>query len=297
MPPPPLSGNVASMLSALLVPTSGQLIVLALATLLLGFGTACSLLRLRHEQPWHGRAATALWWAGIAGGLAALVWHAAARRDWIPLGDNFDALIWLGLLLAGCVLYIQRRSPLGGIDWFAMPVVVLLLIGAMVMGSRHPLIYSEHQFTDLIWSIVHRTTTFGGTLAFLIAGAAGAIYLITNVRLRRKLLPAASPGLGSLERQESLVNAAVTIGFALMSVGLVTGVIWVWSRHAEPASRWWSHAKITLGACAWLIFALALHTPLTIRLRGRRAAILSITGAVVILAAVLAAVLGSGGIP
>ena len=71
------------------------------------------------------------------------------------------------------MLYVQRRSPLGGLDWFIMPVVVLLLIGAMVMGWRHPLVYTDHVETDIIWSAVHRTTTFGGSLAFFIAGAAG----------------------------------------------------------------------------------------------------------------------------
>ena len=171
----------------------------------------------------------------------------------------------------------------------------MLLVSAMVMGLRHPLVYNEHGVTDSVWSIVHRATTFGGSLAFFVGGAAGALYLINNWRLRRKLLPAAGPKLGSLERQESLVNAAVTIGFGLMSVGLVTGLIWIVARHAEPASKGWSHAKITLAAGAWVVYALALHTPLTIRLRGRRAAILSIVGALLAIGAVLAAALGSGG--
>jgi ABC-type uncharacterized transport system permease subunit len=277
------------MLSTVLSPTSGQMVLLVLAALLFALGTGFSLLRLRGEERWQRRAAILSWCAGIVLGLGVLLWHAAERGDWIPLGDNFDALVWLGLLLAGLMLYVQRRSPLGGLDWFIMPVVVLLLVGAMVMGGRH-----EHFYTDNAWSAVHRVMTFGGSLAFFIAGAAGALYLINNWRLRRKLLPAAGIRLGSLERQESLVNAAVTIGFGLMSVGLVTGLIWLVYLHKMPANRLWSHTKFVLGACVWLIYALALHTPLTVRLRGRRAAILSIVGAVLTLGALLAAALGSG---
>ena len=92
-----------------------------------------------------------------------------------------------------------------------------------------------------------------------------------------------------------MINAAVTIGFGLMSIGLVTGSIWLVYRHATPANLSWSRTKIILAGSLWLVYALALHTPLTIRLRGRRAAILSIIGAVLTLGAILAAVLGSGG--
>src|SRR5688500_3905606 len=57
---------------------------------------------------------------GVAAALGVLVWHSVDRRSWWPLEDNFDALTWLGILLALFVLYTQRAHPLRGLDWFLM---------------------------------------------------------------------------------------------------------------------------------------------------------------------------------
>src|SRR5438270_504988 len=72
------------------------------------------------------------------------------------------------------------------------------------------------------WLWVHWVTAYGGAVAFAVAGAVGAMYLIANRRLRTKNL---APGttLGSLERLEHLTLMAVTLGFALLTIGLVTG--------------------------------------------------------------------------
>src|SRR4051794_40442965 len=94
-------------------PTAGQLIVLFASAACFTAGVALSLMRLRAAQP--RRAETYRIWAkgsvylGVCGAVAVLIWHSARRGSWVPLEDNFDALVWLGMLLAGFVLYIQRR--------------------------------------------------------------------------------------------------------------------------------------------------------------------------------------------
>ena len=123
-----------------------------------------------------------------------------------------------GLLLALFVLYTQRIHPLRGLDWFVLPIVILLLAGAAVFGKTQP-----HEYRDTVWHWVHRVTSYGGAVAFAVAGAVGTMYLVTNRRLRTKrALP--GPNLGSLERLEHLTLASVTLGFALLTVGTVTGL-------------------------------------------------------------------------
>src|SRR3954454_7563440 len=104
-------------------PTAGQLIVLFASAACFTAGVALSLMRLlRAATP--RRAETYRIWAkgsvylGVCGAGAVLIWHSARRGSWVPLEDNFDALVCLGMLLAGFVLYIQRRRPVGGLDWF-----------------------------------------------------------------------------------------------------------------------------------------------------------------------------------
>ena len=77
-------------------------------------------------------------YAGLVAGLGVLVWHSASRGNWLPLSDNFDTLVWLGLLLALFVLYTQRTHPLRGLDWFVMPIVVLLLVSAASSAAPSP---------------------------------------------------------------------------------------------------------------------------------------------------------------
>src|SRR5436190_2171531 len=156
-------------------PTIGQLIVLFASIACFAVGGVLSLMRLRAPTP--QRAELCRIWAkgcaylGVCGAVAVLIWHSARRGSWVPLEDNFDALVWLGMLLAGFVLYIQRRRPVGGLDWFLMPIVILLLICAAVFGSAQP-----HQYVISTWSWVHRGSAFAGIVAFAVAGAVGLMY-------------------------------------------------------------------------------------------------------------------------
>src|SRR5438477_2472085 len=163
------------------VPNTAQISLLLICIALFAIGGIISLMRIRHESESLRIAAKACSWSAVTTGLALIIWHAMGRHQWLPLDDNFEALIWLGLILALFVLYVQRRHPIGGLDWFIMPMVILLLIGAAVFGSTKP-----HAYVSTTWSWVHRVFSYGGAIAFVIAGAVGAMYLVANRRLRNK---------------------------------------------------------------------------------------------------------------
>ena len=104
--------------------TAGQLALLFVSIALFAVGAGLSVSRLWWENNGLRIAAKACLYLGTAAGLGTLVWHSARRGGWYPLEDNFDALIWLGLLLAGFVLYTGRARPLRGLDGFVVPIVV-----------------------------------------------------------------------------------------------------------------------------------------------------------------------------
>lgn len=253
-------------------PNAGQLSLLVACIVLFAVAGVLSLMRIRRETEGLRIASKACTWSAVATGIAVIVWHAMGRSQWLPLDDNFEALIWLGLILALFVLYVQRRHPIGGLDWFIMPMVILLLIGAAIFGRTKP-----HEYLPTTWSWIHRLFSYGGALSFLVAGSVGAMYLMANRRLRMKKM-VGGPKLGNLERLEHVTLMAVTLGFALLTVGAVTGFVWFASAH-RPISGW----KVTLTACVWVIYAFVLHSPINPRFRGRRAAILSIVGCVLMI--------------
>src|SRR5688500_4525783 len=116
-------------------PTTGQLVLLTISLLLFAVAGALSVARLRWDGPRLRVAAQVCVACGIAMATGVLVWHSIDRGQWLPLGDNFDSLVWMGLLLALFVVYVQWRKPLGGLEWFVMPLVVVLFIAAAIFGS------------------------------------------------------------------------------------------------------------------------------------------------------------------
>ena len=258
--------------------TAGQIALLMVATVLFAVGWAASLMRLKWEAVAGLRVASkACVYAGLLAGAGVLVWHSAARRSWLPLEDNFDALTWLGLLIAGFVAYVQATKPLRGLDWFLLPVAVLLLVAAAVFGLTKP-----HEYdVQSVWLGVHRITSYGGAVAFAVAGAVGAMYLIVNRRLRSKTITP-GPRMGSLERLEHLTLMSVTLGFSLLTVGAVTGIArWVDAGEHTPLS------KVLLTAAVWLVYAVVLHSPINPSFRGRKAALLSVVGLPLMLLTIL----------
>ena len=264
-------------------PTAGQVALLIVSVALFAAGWGLSLARLWHDREGLRVAAKACMYGGLVGGLGVLVWHSAQRGNWLPLTDNFDTLVWLGLLLALFVLYTQRTRPLRGLDWFVSPIVILLLVSAAVFGRAKP-----HEY-DLrsVWLWTHRVTAYGGAVGFAVAGAVGAMYLMVNHRLRAKTArpaPAgAGPAFGSLERLEHLTLAAVTLGFSLLTIGTVTGVV----RYMEEG-RTTPTTKIILALAVWVVYAVVLHSPINPSFRGRKAAVLSVVGFVLMVGTIVA---------
>jgi ABC-type transport system involved in cytochrome c biogenesis permease subunit len=268
------------------MPTTGQVILLGLAIALFAAGGLVSLLRLRWDRNSLRIAAKACLWSGVTVGIAVLVWHYRTRGSWLPLEDNFDALVWLGLMLALFVLYVQRVHPLGGLDWFVMPIVVLLLGAAALFGVAKPHEYDVRG----PWSWVHWVTAYGGFVAFAVAGAVGLMYLIVNRRLRAKIATT-GPNFGSLERLEHLTRTSVTLGFAMLTIGMVTGMAIILSHpggRTTMGADWWRSPKVLLAAAVWVVYALVLHAPINPSFRGRKTALLSIVGFVLMVGTLVA---------
>lgn len=268
------------------MPTTGQLALLILAIALFAGGAALAFVRLRRpEGVWQLLGKQCLYWGALAA-LAVVIWHSAHRGSWLPVEDNFDALIWLGLLTLGFVLYMQRARTVRGLDAFLVPVVVLLLVAAALFGRTKP-----HQYLPVTWSWVHRVSAYGGFVAFAAAAAAGAMYLITNARLRRRQIASAgSPNFGSLEGLEHFTRVSVTLGFALLTIGLITGLVQIVHHGGSTrlGANWFLQPKVLLAVGVWVVYALVLHAPINPSFRGKRTAMLSIVGLVLMIGTLIA---------
>lgn len=259
------------------IPTLPQLSVLAIAIVALAIGVVLSVLRSRGSEKLRVPMKMLYYWA-LSLAIVVVIWHTTGRGRWTPLESNFDTLVSLGAILGIFLMYVQKRRPVAGLDWFVMPMVMLLLLLGGIFGRT-----KLHAYLPTAWSVLHLIGVFGGAVAFALAGASGAMYLLSNRRLRNKtVFP--GPKFASLERLERVNYIAVTLGFALLTAGSIMGFVWI----LRDQSKTLPAPKVIMTGIIWVIYAAILHTPINPSFRGRKTAVLSIVGLVLMIVTVVA---------
>ncbi len=211
-------------------------------------------------------------------------WFVSGR--WLPLEAHVDGLLLIGVLLAAGLWFLQQRWKVPGVGLFALPMLVVLLAWA-VCASR----WTFHPFAiDSVWMVIHLAGVYAGTLGFVTAAGAGAVFLMIDALLRKKQNPQLITRLGSLEATEKLMIRAAALGFALLTIGLVSGLVIVTSGPTAMGPGWWHDSKVVLGTLAWVSYGLVMNVRHTTQFRGKRAAVLSIAGLVLLLSTFAVAV-------
>ncbi|MEM6553711.1 MAG: cytochrome c biogenesis protein CcsA [Planctomycetota bacterium] len=224
----------------------------------------------------------------VAGAAVVVVWRWGVR-GWggLPIGAHVDGLLVLAVLLGGSVLYLQTRARMGGLAAFGLPILAFVLLWAVCASA-----WTYHPFAldtlGGVWRAVHLVGVYGGTLGAVGAAGAGAMYLYVQQRLKDRSPGALRGvrGLASLESLETLIVRASGLGFVLLTLGLVTGVLVIYESDrvlAVLGDPWWGSPKVWLAVGAWAVYAVLMNVRLTGELRGRRAAWLAIGGLVLLL--------------
>ncbi len=208
----------------------------------------------------------------------------------------------------GCVAFasfalpdrLQEASPLVPAlrsSWLVMHVsVIMLSYAALLVGS---LLSLAVLFTDRGNALQLRSSSIGSgayrqaastpaiasSAAFTAALASPEAAVGAGVAtLQAPVAPApslrlSSETMGLAEKLDSLSYRTITVGFLLLSVGLVSGAVWA----NEAWGSWWSwDPKETWALICWLVYAAYLHTRLIRGWQGRKPAIVASVGLVVI---------------
>ncbi len=196
------------------------------------------------------------------------------------LRSSHDQLAILAWFLVAVYLLLQFRYRLGVVGALVSPLAFLLTLSAYIVYSG-----SENLSERLgsAWLPAHVAPAFLGYAILVVASCLSAIYLLQERQLKAKRRNGLAPRLPSLETLDDLNYRCVAWGFALFTIGIVTGavlakVVWgtFWS---------WEPVQI-LSVMAWLLYALLLQTR-SIGWRGRRAATLTLVGFVLLVVSFL----------
>ncbi len=205
---------------------------------------------------------------------------ASAGRLTLPLSDYFDAFLLLGLLLAGLWAWLQWTRHLRNLAIFLLPMMALLiLLGAVLDWAGYRKFPAANP-----WEIVHVGSLLLGAACFAAGCVGGVVWLLADRRLRApngsawRRIPV--PPLASVEK---INRHAILLGFPLLTIGALSGVLWAVQDPRTMGPQWFLTPKVILTAVIWLIYASLLHVRLAPSWRGARAAWLSILGFVLLL--------------
>jgi cytochrome c-type biogenesis protein CcsB len=192
----------------------------------------------------------------------------------IPFGTSlYESLVFFSwcLVTAYLLITVKYRIPVAGA--FTIPIAFILTIAAALLPNKG--IGEIPPALKSYWLFIHVPLSFMGDALFALAFGSGIMYLIQEKQLKRKKPGAFYYRLPSLEVLDSLNYRALTIGFPLLTLGIITGSIW--AQYAWGAYWQWD-PKETWSLITWLIYAAVLHARFTVGWRGRKAAWFSIIG-------------------
>jgi cytochrome c-type biogenesis protein CcsB len=170
--------------------------------------------------------------------------------------------------------FIYRLKVLGVL---AAPFAAGTMIATSFL-SKEPA-HSESVFNS-IWFLLHIITIFLGDAAFALACGLGLFYLIQERTIKQKKRGFFFRRLPSLERIDTIGYACIMVGFTMLTIGLITGFAYaksIWGRFWS-----WDPKEIWSGI-TWLLYAALIHGRVSLGWRGRKAAIFSIIGFVVLM--------------
>ena len=189
----------------------------------------------------------------------------------IPITSFFEAANFLGMGIVLVFLIMELRFKIPALGSFMLPLVIVLMAPALILSGEikelNPVLKSG-------WLGVHTSLTVLGDSAFAFAFIVSIMYLIQERQLKAKNLGAIFHRLPSLDIMDTLGYKALTIGWPLFTLGMLSGSIWA---NSAWGTYWSWDPKETWSLITWVVYLALLHLR-TIGWRGRKMAYLSIVG-------------------
>ncbi len=196
----------------------------------------------------------------------------------IPITNLHEASSFFSWCIVVLFFLLETRYKIDLLGAFIMPIVFILMLSSSVLPreinpSLNPVLKSY-------WLGIHTTLAFLGDAAFAMAAGVGVMYLIQERYVKSKHPGGLFQRLPSLQVLDELNYRLITLGFPLLTLAILTGVIWA---NTAWGSYWRWDPKEVWSLITWLIYALVLHLRLTVGWRGKKAAFLSIVGFILII--------------
>jgi len=195
---------------------------------------------------------------------------------------------FFSILLGGVFIAYQIRGIVPVLGYITVPVILLFYIISISLPQRpgFPPVLKTVLFP------IHATLSITGYVFFFLSFATALFYLLQERNIKFKIFKWSLKRIPSLVELDSMNYRTVQFGFTFLTLGMLTGSIWserVWG------SLWNWDPKEVLTLLLWLLYASYLHLRLIVGWKGRKTAILSVIGFILVLIAFFGRKLIPGG--
>jgi cytochrome c-type biogenesis protein CcsB len=201
------------------------------------------------------------------------------RSGTLPISTLFESSTFYLSLIVLLSVVLKFLYRLQSLTPFVMPIVTGFSIASIALVRNDlTLTYNLKTF----WLFAHIIPLFLGYASFTVSFIYSIMYLTQERQLKKKSFGPLFESLPSLETLDALMWKTITLGFPLLTIGLVSGTVWAKTSNILGL-LWYLDPKVTLGALTWLIYAAILHLRLGASFHGTRVAIVTIAGFVIVI--------------
>ena len=169
-----------------------------------------------------------------------------------------SAFVWV---LALSYLYVEVTT-----NERAMGVFILAIVfGLQLMTALLPDMETSHnQVLHSAWFGVHVASLLFAYASFGLAGVLGLIYVLQFKEIKKKQLGYFYTRLPSLQTLDAMNSRAVAIGWTLLTIGVVVGVVWAGQAREEfvdnknLAAMSLGDPKVFISVVTWAVYSFAL---------------------------------------
>ncbi|HWT01504.1 MAG TPA: cytochrome c biogenesis protein CcsA [Pyrinomonadaceae bacterium] len=206
-------------------------------------------------------------------------WTEDGHYPLFGLRETMSFLAWTLVATYGLVVYRYRAQALGT---FTLPLVaVLTFIASVTRDTSAAAASSTVADVNAAWLFpVHTTLLIFAYASFFVVFVASVMYLVQERELKMKTFSAIFHRLPSLTTVNNIATSAVGVGWTLLTLGILTGMVW---SEARDNRLWHNDPKEIFAALTWLLYLSLVLYRATAGWRGRRAAWMGVAGFALVL--------------
>ena len=189
-----------------------------------------------------------------------------------PVTSPHETISFSALSVTLGYLSFRWRYKVKNFGVFVSPIIATLMLVAFFASQE---MHALPPSLQSIWLPIHAGIALAAYGFLALAFCGGVMYLLQEREIKNKSFGLFYSRLPSLEALDSLNRHCLTVGFPLITLGIITGMLW--TKHGSGAYWKWD-PKETLSLITWLIYAAIIHQRFTSGWRRRRAAIMVIIG-------------------